>query len=148
MPYARLEIEDLLHAVAALAAEVVGDRGHGRHLHFPFLIDRAARKLADRALVVVALDVVEEIEPVAKDDVLRDADPAHAFEHLGPDRTVVLLVTLLDAGLEACVQADLHRLYRQGWRRDFQFVVLPARCRRGRGRTGSGRALARGVIFW
>src|SRR5207245_6803157 len=100
-----------LHAVAALAAEVVGDRGHGRHLHFPFLIDRGARKLSDSALVVVALDVVEEIEPVSKDDVLRDADPAHAFEHLGPDRTVVLLVTLLDAGLEACVQADLHRLY-------------------------------------
>src|SRR3979411_1397584 len=131
MSYARLEIEDFLHAVASPAAEVVGRRRHRRHLRFPLLIDLAARKFGDRALVIVALDVVEEVEPVAKDDVLRDADLAHAFEHLGPDRTVVLLVAILDARLQASVQPDLHRLNSQDWRREFSTGAWPARSEGG-----------------
>src|SRR6202158_2192100 len=63
----RLKVEDERHLVVALAAEVMGDLCHRRHRVFPALVERAACQLGDGARVVVALDVVEEVEPVAKD---------------------------------------------------------------------------------
>src|SRR4029077_5330872 len=93
------EVEDERHAVATLAAEVVGDGRHRRHLSLPALIHRACCQLGHRAVVVVALDVVEEVEPVAEDHILRDADATHPVENLRPNGAVIFLVALFDAGL-------------------------------------------------
>src|SRR5260370_6001298 len=135
---ARLEVEDERHAIAALAAEVMGDRRHRRHLCLPALIQWAGCELGDRAFVVVAFDVVEEVEPVAKDDVLRDADAAHPVEDLGPNGSVIFLVALFNAGFEVGVQADLHGLNNQGCGPNFEFVASAARCV-GWGREPNGK---------
>src|SRR5713101_3773937 len=131
--YARLEVEDERHAIAALAAEVMGDRCHRRHLVLPALIKWAGCELGDRAFVVVAFDVVEKVEPVAKDDVLRDADAAHPVEDLGPNGSVIFLVALFNAQFELSVQTDPHGLNKQGCGADFKFVASAARCVGGGG---------------
>src|SRR5260370_34048268 len=110
---ARLEVEDERHAIAARAAEVMGDRRHRRHLCLPALIQWAGCELGDRAFVVVAFDVVEEVEPVAKDDVLRAADAAHPVEDLGPNGAGIFLLGIFNDGFEVGVQADLHGLNNQ-----------------------------------
>ena len=94
----------------AFAGVVVRDRHHRRHLGLPFDVHRVVRQLADGAVVVLALDVVEEVQAVTEDQVLRDTGPAYGRQHVGPDLPVVLLVALDGAGLEARVDADLH-----GW---------------------------------
>src|SRR5713226_1305107 len=111
----RLELEDQRHLVVAFAAEVMGDFRHRRHGVFPALIERTARQRGDCAWVVVALDVVEQVEAVAEDHVLLDAHAAHAFQHLGPHRPVIFLITFLGAWLEPGVKADFHALNKQGW---------------------------------
>jgi len=55
---------------------------------------------------------VEQVEPIAKDHVLRDSDAAHAVEDLGPMGSVTFLVAPFDAGLEVGLEADLHGLNR------------------------------------
>src|SRR5205807_7052366 len=75
----------------------------------PANVDRVVGQLRDRAVIVVALDVVEQVEPIAKDHVPGDPDPPHSRQNVGPDRAVVLLVSCLNARLEPCVQADLHQ---------------------------------------
>src|SRR2546422_1580860 len=121
--YEQLELENERHAVAALAAEVMGDGRHRRHLRLPLLVEWAARKLGDGVVIVIALDEVEQVEAVAKDHVLRDAYAADALQHLWPDRAVVLLVALLGAWFEPGVQADLHRLNTLGWRSVFESIA-------------------------
>src|SRR5207245_2132235 len=104
-----LQIKDLGKPVAALAAEVVRLRHHRGHLRLPADVHRIGGQLCDRAIVVVALDVVKQVEAVAKDHVLADADPLDRLQHVGPHRPVVLLVALLGARFESRMEADLHQ---------------------------------------
>src|SRR5690348_5313114 len=108
--FKRSEFEDHRHAVAAGACVVVGDGHHRRHLRLPFDVDRVARQGGDGAVVVLALDVVKELQAVAKDLVFGDADVAHGGQHLRPDGLVITLVTLNLARLQPGVDADPHRL--------------------------------------
>src|SRR5258708_22060553 len=72
------------------------------------MVQRALRHISDRALVVVALDVVKKIQAVGEDDVLRDAGFPDSGQHVGPHRAVVLLVACLDAGHQTRVEPNLH----------------------------------------
>src|SRR5919204_2960903 len=94
------EFPDLAHAVAALAAEVMCDRHHRRDLGLPAHAGRVFRDLGDRAVVVIALDEVEQVEAVAEDDVAADAATFDCLNHLRPHRPGIFLLALLRAGLE------------------------------------------------
>src|SRR5579859_414825 len=107
--FKRSEFEDHGHAVAAGARVVVGDGHHRRHLRLPSDVDWVARQLGDGAVVVLALDVVKEVQAVAKDLVFRDAGSADRGQHLRPHSLVITLVTLHLALLQPRVDADPHR---------------------------------------
>src|SRR2546422_610955 len=104
------------HRAQALLGEAVAVEGRGvkeTYACLPGGLDHAMRfivgHLFERAIVVVALDVVKQVEAVAKDHVLADADPLDRLQHVGPHRPVVLLVALLGARFESRMEADLHQ---------------------------------------
>src|SRR5437773_1239899 len=93
------------HRAQALLGEAVAVEGRGvkeTYACLPGGLDHAMR-------LVVALDVVKQVEAVAKDHVLADADPLDRLQHVGPHRPVVLLVALLGARFESRMEADLHQ---------------------------------------
>ncbi len=84
------------------------DRHHRRHLSLPALVHRVARHLGDGAIVIVAIDDVEEVETIPENLPPRDADAAHTGEDLRPDGGVGRVVTRLGPRLQPGMQSDGH----------------------------------------